>query len=78
MKYDLIVIGSGPGGYVAAVKGAQMGLKTAVVCIVLCLLASMNDSATPISLRSLSQSATRRARKRTGRRQTRYATSSRK
>lgn len=31
MKYDLIVIGSGPGGYVAAAKGAQMGLKTAVV-----------------------------------------------
>ncbi|MCR4659291.1 MAG: dihydrolipoyl dehydrogenase [Bacteroidales bacterium] len=31
MKYDLIVVGSGPGGYVAAVKGAQMGLKTAVV-----------------------------------------------
>ena len=31
MKYDMIVIGSGPGGYVAAVKGAQMGMKTAVV-----------------------------------------------
>ena len=31
MKYDIIVIGSGPGGYVAAVKGAQMGKKTAVV-----------------------------------------------
>lgn len=31
MNYDLIVIGSGPGGYVAAVKAAQMGLKTAVV-----------------------------------------------
>lgn len=31
MKYDLIVIGSGPGGYVAAVKGAQKGMKTAVV-----------------------------------------------
>ena len=31
MKYDLIVIGSGPGGYVAAVKASQMGLKTAVV-----------------------------------------------
>ncbi|MCR5065521.1 MAG: FAD-dependent oxidoreductase, partial [Bacteroidales bacterium] len=31
MNYDLIVIGSGPGGYVAAVKGAQMGMKTAVV-----------------------------------------------
>lgn len=29
--YDLIVIGSGPGGYVAAIAGAQAGLKTAVV-----------------------------------------------
>ena len=31
MNYDVIVIGSGPGGYVAAVKAAQLGLKTAVV-----------------------------------------------
>ena len=31
MNYDLIVIGSGPGGYVAAVKAAQLGMKTAVV-----------------------------------------------
>ena len=31
MRYDMIVIGSGPGGYVAAVKGAQLGLKVAVV-----------------------------------------------
>lgn len=31
MNYDVIVIGSGPGGYVAAVKAAQMGMKTAVV-----------------------------------------------
>ncbi len=31
MNYDVIVIGSGPGGYVAAVKAAQCGLKTAVV-----------------------------------------------
>ena len=31
MKYDLIVIGSGPGGYVAAIRGAQLGLKTAIV-----------------------------------------------
>lgn len=30
-SYDLIVIGSGPGGYVAAIRGAQLGLKTAVV-----------------------------------------------
>lgn len=31
MNYDLIVIGSGPGGYVAAIRGAQLGLKTAVI-----------------------------------------------
>jgi len=31
MTYDLIVIGSGPGGYSAAVRGAQDGLKTALV-----------------------------------------------
>jgi dihydrolipoamide dehydrogenase len=30
-RYDLTVIGSGPGGYVAAVRAAQLGLKTAVV-----------------------------------------------
>ncbi|MHA1547222.1 MAG: FAD-dependent oxidoreductase, partial [Alphaproteobacteria bacterium] len=29
--YDLIVIGSGPGGYVAAIRGAQLGMKVAVV-----------------------------------------------
>ena len=29
--YDCIVIGSGPGGYVAAIRAAQLGLKTAVV-----------------------------------------------
>ncbi|MCB0838275.1 MAG: dihydrolipoyl dehydrogenase [Bacteroidetes bacterium] len=29
--YDLIVIGSGPGGYVAAIRAAQLGMKTAVV-----------------------------------------------
>ena len=31
MKYNVVVIGSGPGGYVAAIKAAQNGLKTAVV-----------------------------------------------
>lgn len=31
MKYDVIVIGSGPGGYVAAIRAAQLGMKTAVV-----------------------------------------------
>ncbi len=30
-SYDVIVIGSGPGGYVAAIRAAQLGLKTAVV-----------------------------------------------
>lgn len=31
MNYDVIVVGSGPGGYVAAIRAAQLGLKTAVV-----------------------------------------------
>lgn len=30
-KYDLIVIGSGPGGYVTAIRASQLGLKTAIV-----------------------------------------------
>ena len=30
-SYDVIVVGSGPGGYHAAVRAAQLGLKTAVV-----------------------------------------------
>src|SRR3954466_3865570 len=29
--YDCVVIGSGPGGYVAAIRAAQLGMKTAVV-----------------------------------------------
>jgi len=31
MAYDLAVIGSGPGGYVCAIRAAQLGLKVAVV-----------------------------------------------
>ena len=31
MNYDLIVLGSGPGGYVAAIRASQLGLKTAIV-----------------------------------------------
>jgi dihydrolipoamide dehydrogenase len=31
MSYDLVVIGSGPGGYVCAIRAAQLGLKVAVV-----------------------------------------------
>jgi dihydrolipoamide dehydrogenase len=31
MKYDIIVIGSGPGGYVAAIRASQLGMKTAVI-----------------------------------------------
>lgn len=30
-EFDLVVIGAGPGGYVAAIRGAQLGLKTAVI-----------------------------------------------
>ncbi len=31
MKYNVIVVGSGPGGYVAAIRASQLGLKTAIV-----------------------------------------------
>ncbi|MDR2037580.1 MAG: dihydrolipoyl dehydrogenase [Bacteroidales bacterium] len=31
MNYDLVVVGSGPGGYVAAIRAAQLGMKTAVI-----------------------------------------------
>ncbi|MEO5674937.1 MAG: dihydrolipoyl dehydrogenase [Chitinophagales bacterium] len=31
MNYDLIVIGSGPGGYVAAIRASQLGMKTAII-----------------------------------------------
>ena len=31
MNYDIIVIGSGPGGYVTAIRASQLGLKTAVI-----------------------------------------------
>ena len=30
-SYDCVVIGSGPGGYVAAIRASQLGMKTAVV-----------------------------------------------
>ena len=30
-QYDLVVIGTGPGGYVCAIRAAQLGLKVAVV-----------------------------------------------
>jgi dihydrolipoamide dehydrogenase len=30
-NYDVVVLGSGPGGYVAAIRAAQLGLKTAIV-----------------------------------------------
>ena len=31
MNYDIIVLGSGPGGYVAAIRASQLGLKVAVI-----------------------------------------------
>ncbi|HYM93567.1 MAG TPA: FAD-dependent oxidoreductase, partial [Chitinophagaceae bacterium] len=31
MVYDLVVIGSGPGGYVAAIRASQLGFKTAII-----------------------------------------------
>ena len=31
MKYDIIIVGSGPGGYVAAIRAEQLGKKVALV-----------------------------------------------
>ena len=31
MRYDIIIVGSGPGGYVAAIRAAQLGRKVALV-----------------------------------------------
>ncbi|MCG8409682.1 MAG: FAD-dependent oxidoreductase, partial [Bacteroidales bacterium] len=31
MKYDLIIIGSGPAGYVAAIRAGEVGLRTAII-----------------------------------------------
>ena len=31
MVYDVIVLGSGPGGYVAAIRASQLGYKTAII-----------------------------------------------
>ena len=31
MRYDVVVIGSGPGGYVGAIRAAQLGMKVAII-----------------------------------------------
>ena len=31
MTYDLVVLGGGPGGYVAAIRAAQLGMKVGIV-----------------------------------------------
>lgn len=31
VRFDVVVVGGGPGGYVAAIKAAQLGLKTACI-----------------------------------------------
>jgi len=31
MKYDVTVIGSGPGGYIAAIRASQLGMKVAII-----------------------------------------------
>jgi dihydrolipoamide dehydrogenase len=41
-EFDLVVIGGGPGGYVAAIRGAQLGLKTA------CVEKWTNDKGAPV------------------------------
>ena len=41
-EYDLCVIGSGPGGYVAAIKAAQLGLKVKIIIFIYFKLAFNN------------------------------------
>ncbi|MCX8499600.1 MAG: FAD-dependent oxidoreductase, partial [Caulobacteraceae bacterium] len=31
MEFDLVIIGAGPGGYVAAIRASQLGMKVAIV-----------------------------------------------
>ena len=31
VKYDLAILGGGPGGYVAAIRAAQLGMKTTII-----------------------------------------------
>ena len=31
VSYDLAILGAGPGGYVAAIRAAQLGMKTAII-----------------------------------------------
>ena len=43
MSYDIIVLGSGPGGYVTAIRASQLGLKTAIVEAKMFVLLSIID-----------------------------------
>ena len=42
-QYDVVVIGAGPGGYVAAIRAAQLGFKTA------CVDAGVNKAGIPVA-----------------------------
>ena len=33
VEYDLIVVGGGPGGYVAAIRAAQLGIRVLCICL---------------------------------------------
>jgi pyruvate/2-oxoglutarate dehydrogenase complex dihydrolipoamide dehydrogenase (E3) component len=51
-RYDVVVVGGGPGGYVAAIKASQLGLKTACVesCAVrLSIFTVPSSTSTPYS-----------------------------
>ena len=42
MKFDIAVIGSGPGGYVAAIRASQLGKKVAIIACMRKLLIVLN------------------------------------
>ena len=41
-EFDLVVIGSGPGGYVAAIRAAQLGMKTACTILLTNIVVARN------------------------------------
>ena len=52
-RYDVVVVGGGPGGYVAAIKASQLGLKTACVESRAARQSTLRDAAAPPTRRSL-------------------------
>ena len=60
-RYDVVVVGGGPGGYVAAIKASQLGLKTACVESRAARQSTLRDAAPPTRRSLLAGPAARSA-----------------